>query len=84
MTFSAFAPIISTIGPIIIATPAIGTDTITTTTDINFPVQREMESGRSPLMSIPPLRAGIFMGFSERARLWRDPLACVVDLADPL
>jgi hypothetical protein len=60
MTFSAFGPIISTIGPIIIATPAIGTDTITATTDIIFPVQREMESGRCPLLSIPPLRAGIF------------------------
>ena len=86
MTFSAFAPIISTIGPIIIiATPAIGTDPITTT-DIIFPVQREMESGRSPLMSIPPFGRDFqgIMGFSGRARLWRDPLARVVDWADPL
>jgi hypothetical protein len=57
MTFSAFGPIIIAT-PIIIAAPTIGTDTITTTDVIIFPVQREMESGVSPLMSIPPFGRG--------------------------
>ena len=59
MTFSAFGPIIiatpTTFGPII---PTIGTDTITAADVIIFPVQREMESGVSPLMSIPPFGRG--------------------------
>jgi hypothetical protein len=61
----------SPIGPIIIATATIGTDTITPIRIIIDPVQHEMESGRSPLMSIPCFGRGFSRhhGFSRAATL---------------
>jgi hypothetical protein len=82
MTFSAFGRFII----IATTTATIGSDTITASATISVPILGVKWRADILLMSIPPFgwRIQRIMGFSERARLWRDPLARVVDLADPL